>query len=62
MTPGKIAFRRASHTHTVLVDKGGCWTTLITGPVVQKWGFFVGNKFKKANKFFLEHGEHPCQP
>lgn len=54
------AFRPALHRHTVQVDKGGCWTLLFTGPEIRHWGFWVGRKFKKANKYFLEHGHHPC--
>lgn len=57
---GSIRFRPAEHRHSVLVDKGGAWTLLITGPKIRKWGFWVGKKFKKANKYFLEHGEHLC--
>ncbi len=61
MTPGTIRYRPALHRHTVRVDKGGCWTLLLTGKVVRKWGFWVKGKFKKANKYFLEHGHHPCK-
>lgn len=56
----KVAYRPALHKHTVKVDQGGCWTLLITGPRIRKWGFWVKNKFKKANKYFLEHGVHVC--
>lgn len=58
---GKFRFRRALHRHTVRVDAGGCWTVLLTGPEHRFWGFWVGRKFKKANKYFLEHGHHPCE-
>ena len=61
MGAGKIAFRPALHKHTVMVDNGGCWTLLLTGPKIRKWGFWVKNKFKKANKYFLEHGVHVCE-
>lgn len=60
MASPKIAFRPAEHSHTVKVDKGGCWTLLITGPQVRRWGFWVGRKWKKSNKYFLEHGMHVC--
>ncbi len=60
MNVGKITFRPANHQHTVQVNKGGCWTVLLTGPKIRKWGFWVGKKFKKANKYFLEHGRHVC--
>lgn len=60
MTVGKFAFRRALHRHTVKVDKGGCWTLLITGPEKRIWGFWVNGKFRKRNKYFYMFGDHPC--
>lgn len=60
MTRGTHAFRRAEHQHTVRVDPGGCWTILLTGPEVRQWGFWVKGKFRKRNKYFFEHGHHPC--
>jgi hypothetical protein len=66
MTAGKIAYRKAEHRHTVAVDPGGCWTLLYFKPDRRHWGFYVPRrldgrlKFKKANKYFLEHGHHPC--
>lgn len=55
-----IRLRRPQHAHKVLVPAGGCWTTLLTGPPQRKWGFYVGKKWKKANKYFFENGAHPC--
>lgn len=60
MTPGKFKFRPALHRHTVKVNPGGCWTLMITGPELRKWGFWVKNKFIKANKYFFKFGHHPC--
>lgn len=66
MTPGKYAYRRAEYRHTVSVNPGGCWTLLWFFPERRNWGFWVPRKldgrmkFKKSNKFFLEHGHHPC--
>ena len=60
MREGKIAFRPALHRHTVKVDPGGCWTFLVTGPKIRRWGFWVGKKWKKSNKYFLENGKHVC--
>lgn len=60
-TPGSINFFPATHQHTVLVDKGGCWTLLITGREKRTWGFWVGKRFRKRNKYFFEHGHHPCE-
>src|SRR5262245_9881749 len=60
MTPGKVRFRPAIHRHTTEVDSGGCWSLLLTGRQKRRWGFWVNGKFKKSNKYFLEHGHHPC--
>lgn len=53
-------YRPSTHQHTVYPDKGGAWTLVFTGPKIRPWGFWVAGKFKKANKYFLEHGHHPC--
>jgi hypothetical protein len=67
LTAPAVRFRPAHHRHTVDVHKGGCWTFMITGRERRKFGFWVPRKdgsgthrFKKANKYFLEHGHHPC--
>jgi hypothetical protein len=66
LVPGTVRFRPAAHRHTVkLVPGQHCWTIMLTGPVVRKWGFYVRGqsnkvKFKKSNKYFLEHGHHQC--
>lgn len=65
MARGKLSFRPALHKHTVNVAPGGCWTLLFMGPQIRHWGFYVRKKsgkwkFKKANKYFLEEGHHPC--
>lgn len=58
---GSIRFRRAQHKHTAVVNQGGCWTLLLCGPESREWGFWVNGKFRKRNKFFFEHGHHPCK-
>lgn len=66
MKPGRFAFRKAEHRHTVAVDPGGCWTLLWFMPDRRNWGFWVPRKidgrlkFQKANKYFIERGHHPC--
>lgn len=59
-TIGSLDFYPATHQHTVLVDPKGCWTLLITGRESRTWGFWVKGKFRKRNKYFFEHGHHPC--
>ncbi len=56
-----VAYRPANHRHTVKVDKGGCWTIVVTGPEKRFWGFWTKGRFKKANKYFLENGHHQCE-
>lgn len=66
MKPGMMVRRKAEHIHYVDVAPGGCWTLLYFWPKRRNWGFWVPRKdngvfrFKKANKYFLEHGHHPC--
>lgn len=55
-----VRFRPALHRHTVIPDSDGCWTVVVTGPKRRAWGFWVGNRFYKANKWFGKFGHHPC--
>lgn len=57
---GAVRYRPALHRHTVVPDPGGCWTVIVTGPKVRRWGFWRAGKFVKANKWFLTQGHHPC--
>jgi hypothetical protein len=57
---GSVRFRKALHQHTVISDDGGCWTVIITGRPLRSWGFWLNGKFRKANKWFLTYGHHPC--
>lgn len=61
MTPGTVRFRPARYTHTVRVRPGGCWTLLVSGPTVRRWGFWVGGKWRRAEKYFKKYGHHACQ-
>jgi hypothetical protein len=61
MTPGTIAYRAAEHQHTVKVDKGGCLTLLFCWKERREFGFWVKGKFRRRNKYFFEHGHHPCE-
>ncbi len=55
-----VQYRSAIHQHTVFPDSKGAWTLVFTGPKIRPWGFWVTGKFKKANKYFLSYGHHPC--
>jgi hypothetical protein len=57
---GSVRLRRALHQHTVVPDARGAWTVVITGPKSRSWGFWLGGKFRKANKWFATYGHHPC--
>lgn len=59
---GSIRFRPASHRHTVEVQQPGTWTVLLTGAPIRRWGFWVKNKLVRRDKYFAEHGHHPCSP
>jgi hypothetical protein len=51
---------KAEHQHMVIVTQPA-WTLLITGRERRTWGYWVGGRFRKRNKYFFEHGHHdPC--
>lgn len=63
MRRGSLTFRAANHAHTV--ETKGCWTLVLTGPVIQRWGFFTLNKtggkiWLKAKRYFIKYGTHQC--
>lgn len=60
MSPGTIKYRPANHSHYVKVNKGGCWTILVTGRPLRNWGFWVDGKFKRPLKYFHKFGHPPC--
>lgn len=60
LVAGQMATRLPRHKHTVVVDSGGCWSLLVTGPKIRAWGFWRKGKWVKANKYFLEEGKHIC--
>lgn len=60
LTRGAVRYRPALHRHTTKVAPAGCWTLVLTGPEIRKWGFWVNGKFRKANKYFFRHGHHEC--
>lgn len=55
-------FRKAEHSHYVEVGKQGCWTILVTGKPVRKWGFWVGNRktIMRPLRYFQRYGHPPC--
>lgn len=59
---GNVRFRRAVHRHTVVPDRGGAWTVIVTGRRIRPWGFWdhLTGRFVKNNKWFASRGHHPC--
>jgi hypothetical protein len=57
--PGSIRFRLARHSHTVQILQP-TWTLLITGRPLARWGFWVGGKLIKRDRYFAIYGHHPC--
>jgi len=35
-----VAYREPTHTHIVELNRGPCWTIIITGANVRQWGFY----------------------
>lgn len=59
---GSFRFRKADHKHTVVVDKGGCWSLLLTGPVSRNFGFWIPGRDKPMRflRYFSRYGHHQC--
>jgi hypothetical protein len=55
-----IHYRPAKYQHSVQPHSGSVWTMIITGPRIRYWGFWVSDKFVKANKYFAKFGQYPC--
>lgn len=55
-----LRYRPANHAHYVEVPEGGCWTVLLTGKPLRKWGFWVDGKLKRPLKYFHRFGHPPC--
>lgn len=55
-----VRFRRCEYQHSVVPGPRGARTVMLTGRDRHKWAFFPGGKRIKANKYFYEHGHHPC--
>lgn len=57
---GHIYYRPATHAHWVHLDQGEVWTLVLTGPKIRRWGFWIGDRWKRSFKYFYEYGTHPC--
>jgi len=60
LTRGCIRYRPALHKHYVDVEKGGCWTILITGRPLRNWGFWIKGKMMRPLRYFSRYGHPPC--
>ena len=61
MSIGTISYRKAEHKHTIKTT--GCWTLVLTGPEIRRWGFWIKNNsgkdvWFKAKRYFLKYGHH----
>ena len=55
---GSFRVRQTHHRHYVDV-KDECWSLVVTGPDVRKFGFWIDRyRWMKANKYFFEYGHH----
>lgn len=61
MSIGSLRFRPAHHSHVVKVNPSGCWTLLLTGPIIREFGFWTHNGWRKANRYFYDYGKHICE-
>lgn len=62
MCAGTLAYRPAKHMHTVRIAPGEqCWSLLLTGPIMRRWGFWRRGRWVRSNRYFLEEKRHPCE-
>lgn len=59
---GNCGLVKANYKHKVEVDKGGCWSLLITFPEVKEWGFWKDDEYYRSDIYFKKHGDdgHQC--
>lgn len=57
---GKLYKVPAEHRHYVEIPKKGCWTLVFCKKPRRKWGFWVGEKFRRPLKYFHKFGHLPC--
>lgn len=57
------AYRPAGHIHAVKLDKGPCWTFIVTGRKAHNWGFwsYLNGKFYQSREFFGKFGHPACE-
>jgi hypothetical protein len=58
-----VKYRHALHSHTV--ETKGCWTLVLTGPTIRKWGFYIQKASGKtiwirARRYFFRFKTHQC--
>jgi hypothetical protein len=56
MSPGKLRFRPATHSHRTRVGPRPCWTVVVTGPRVRDWGFWRGDRWWQHKDYEAEFG------
>lgn len=63
MSVGTLRYRRRRHTHTVMLQPNEeCWSLLLTGPKIHRWGFHLPDgRYLRSERYFRRFGKHPCQ-
>lgn len=62
LSAGDARFRPAEYRHSVQNVRPNTWTLLVSGRPWRRWGFWVGGKLVKRDKYFATSGHHPCDP
>jgi len=55
-----LKYRNSMHTHYVEIPKGGALTLLITGKPMNKWGFWIKDRYLRPLRFFSRYGHPAC--
>lgn len=48
---GDLIWRKATHTHRMVILHGPAWTLFVTGPRIRSWGFHCPNGWRHWREF-----------
>ena len=62
LSVGTFRLRRPQHTHRLAVGPEGCTTLVLTGPLINDWGFWVDRRFYPWDRYRERFAAAPCAP
>jgi len=58
LRPGAVRYRPAHHVHRV--ETAGCWTLVLSGPQVHRWGFITPSGRQSMAEYHAINGHPAC--